>query len=138
MNKELDIKIVKEWNVEDIITLYKVGGWWKDHYKKTGITPLIKGSFAFAVAVDNKTNKTVGMARVLSDGISDAYIQDVVVLSEYRKRGIGKKLILKLIDYCKKQDINWIALISEPDQEEFYKKLGFRHMKDYTPLKLEE
>ena len=78
------------------------------------------------------------MGRVLSDGVSDAYIQDLVVLPEYRKKGIGKKLITDLIQYCKSKNISWIALISEPNQEEFYKKIGFKEMANYTPFKYEE
>ena len=138
MKLDIDIKIVKNWPSQDIVKLYKAGGWWKDSYDSSGIPSLIGRSFAFAVAVDKKTNKTIGMARVLSDSVSDAYIQDVVVLPEYRKAGIGKKLVLKLIDFCKQRGVSWIALISEPDQEMFYKKLGFKHMKNYTPMKLED
>jgi len=138
MKKDVDIKIVKDWPADDIVNLYKAGGWWKDCYDKSGIPLLIKGSFAFAVTVDKKTNKTIGMARVLSDGVSDAYIQDVVVLPEYRKIGIGKKLISSLVDFCKKRGVTWVALISEPGQENFYKKLGFNEMKKYTPMKFED
>jgi GNAT superfamily N-acetyltransferase len=138
MKTDVYIKIVKNWSSQDIVKLYKAGGWWKDYYDSSGIPSLIHGSFAFAVAVDKITNETIGMARVLSDSVSDAYIQDVVVLPGYRKAGVGKKLILKLIDFCKKRGILWIALISEPDQETFYKKLGFKHMKNYTPMKLED
>ncbi len=133
----IEIKLVEGWPEDKIVNLYKAGGWWKESYEKSGIPKLIKGSFAFAVAVD-KNNETIGMARVLSDGSSDAYIQDVVVLPEYRKKGIGKKLVLKLVEFCKKKGIYWIALISEPDQEHFYEKLGFKLMKNYTPMKFED
>jgi ribosomal protein S18 acetylase RimI-like enzyme len=139
MEKEqIKIKFVKNWPDNEILELYKAGGWWKDHYDKSGIKYLIKGSFVFAVVVDKKTGKTIGMGRVLSDGTSDAYIQDLVILQEYRNKGIGKKLVKKLIDYCKSKNIHWIALISEPNQENFYKKIGFKEMKNYIPLKYEE
>ncbi len=139
MEKEqIKIKFVKNWPDNEILELYKAGGWWKDHYDKSGIKYLIKGSFVFAVVVDKKTGKTIGMGRVLSDGTSDAYIQDLVILQEYRNKGIGKKLVKKLIDYCKSKNIHWIALISEPNQEKFYKKIGFQEMKNYIPLKYEE
>jgi len=135
---EIEIRFVKSWSEDDIVKLYKVGGWWKDSYDKSGIKQLIKGSFCFAVVFDKKTKKTIGMGRVLSDGVSDGYIQDLVILPEYRKKGIGKKLTKSLIDYCKSKGITWIALVSEPNQENFYKKIGFKEMKNYTPLKYEE
>ena len=136
--EQFDIKFVRKWPEDEIVNLYKSGGWWKDHYDKSAIGHLIKGSFVFAVVIDKKTEKTISMGRVLSDGVSDGYIQDLVVLPEYRKKGIGKKLITSLIEYCKSKNINWIALISEPNQEEFYKKIGFKEMKNYIPFKYEE
>lgn len=138
--KEVDVEIrfVEKWLEDDIVKLYRAGGWWKDSYDKSGIKLIIKDSFCFAVVIDKKTKKAVGMGRVLSDGISDGYIQDLVILPEYRKKGIGKKLTKLLVDYCKSKGVNWIALISEPNQEEFYKKIGFKEMKDYIPFKYEE
>ena len=135
---EIEIRFVKSWPEDEIVKLYKTGGWWKDSYDKSAISHLIKGSFCFAVVIDKKTKKTVGMGRVLSDGVSDGYIQDLVILPEYRKKGIGKKLTCSLINYCKSKGITWIALVSEPNQENFYKKIGFKEMKKYTPLKYEE
>lgn len=135
---EIEIKIVKNWPEDDIVNLYRAGGWWKEGYDKSAIKEIIKGSFCFAVVIDKKTNKAIGMGRVISDGVSDGYIQDLVILSEYRKKGIGKKLTCALVDYCKSRGVKWIALISEPNQENFYKKIGFKEMKSYTPLKYEE
>ena len=135
---DVEIRFVEKWPEDDIVELYRVGGWWKDSYDKSVIKFLIKYSFCFAVVVDKKTKKAVGMGRVLSDGISDGYIQDLVILPYYRKKGIGKKLTKILVDYCKSKGVNWIALISEPNQEEFYKKIGFKEMKNYVPFKYEE
>lgn len=135
---DVEIRFVEKWSEDDIVELYRVGGWWKDRYDKSVIKFIIKDSFCFAVVVDKKTKKAVGMGRVLSDGISDGYIQDLVILPEYRKKGIGKKLTKILVDYCKSKGVNWIALISEPNQEEFYKKIGFKEMKNYVPFKYEE
>ncbi|MFP3360914.1 GNAT family N-acetyltransferase, partial [Planococcus sp. SIMBA_143] len=38
-------------------------------------------------------NEMIGMVRVISDKIMAANIMDLVVLSNYRGRGIGKKLV---------------------------------------------
>ena len=130
-----EIKIVKTWPKDEIINLYKAGGWWKDSYDPSGIETLIKSSFAFAVVIDKKTNKSIGMGRIISDGVSDAYIQDLVILPEYRKKGIGKQLVNTLLDYCKSHKLLWIGLIAEPDQDGFYSSLGFKKMIRYVPMK---
>jgi len=133
---DIEIKIVDAWPEEDIIELYKAGGWWKDHYDKSKIKHLIKGSFAFAVAVHK--NKAIGMGRLLSDGVSDAYIQDLVVLPKFRDKGIGKEIVKTLVDHCKSKGILWIGLIAEPGQSSFYSNLGFKTMENYTPMKNKE
>ena len=98
---------------------------------------MIKGSFAFALAIDKKSKKALGMGRLISDGVSDAYIQDLVILSDYRDKGIGRKIVRTLINHCKKKGIHWIGLIAEPNQEGFYSSLGFKQMKKYVPMKYE-
>lgn len=138
MKDDFEIKFVKNWNIDEIVELYKSGGWWKKNYDKKHIPDLIKGSYKFAVVVENKTDKAVGMGRLISDGVSDAYIQDLVIHHKYRKKGLGKILTEFLIKHCLTKEINWIGLIAEPDQHNFYEPIGFKQMKKYVPMKYED
>jgi GNAT superfamily N-acetyltransferase len=135
---QIEIKLVNSWDQMEIVELYKAGGWWKDNYDPSGLNNLIKGSFAFAVAVDKISGKAIGMGRVISDGVSDAYIQDLVVLYEYRDQGIGRQIVKILLDYCLSKDILWIGLIAEPDQDGFYLNIGFKTMSKYVPMKYQK
>jgi ribosomal protein S18 acetylase RimI-like enzyme len=130
----VDIRFVSAWPQEEIVALYRAGGWWKDAYAPSGIMHVIEGSFAFAVAVVSSSGTAVGMGRVLSDGTSDAYIQDVVVLPEYRAQGIGRRLVKALLEYCVSKGLQWVGLIAEPGQDEFYSLLGFKRMEQYVPM----
>jgi len=129
MSVNIDYRFVRSWPSGDIVALYKAGGWWKDHYDPKGIAPLLEKTFAFVVAVDINSGRAIGMGRIISDGVSDAYIQDIVVLSEHRGRGIGKKILKKLVDHCRKQGLVWIGLIAEEGTEDFYSPLGFNRFK---------
>jgi len=132
--KQIEIRLVDSWPEDEIVVLYKTAGWWKDSYDKARIPQLIVGSFVFAVAVDKKTEKAIGMGRVLSDGVSDAYIQDLVILPSYRGQNIGKKLVHALVDHCFSKGILWIGLIAEPGSSRFYTTLGFKPMEHYVPM----
>ena len=134
-NLKFDIRFVDNWMQNDIVKLYKSAGWWKESYNPAEINDLIKGSFAFVVVINTETNETIGMGRILSDGVSDAYIQDLVILPQYREIGIGKKLVKFLLDYCISKKISWIGLIAEPKQDPFYLSLGFKPLVDYIPMK---
>ena len=83
---DIEIKLVDNWPEDEIVKLYKAGNWWKDSYESSGIGKLISGSFAFAVVINKNSGETIGMGRVLSDGVSDAYIQDLVILPEYPRK----------------------------------------------------
>jgi ribosomal protein S18 acetylase RimI-like enzyme len=135
MKQQIEVKIVSSWPEKEIVELYKVGGWWKKSYDSSGIKYLIKGSLAFVVAVDNKTKKAIGMGRIISDGVSDAYFQDILVLPEYRNMGIGVKIVKTLLNFCSSKKISWIGLIAEPNQDRFYSTLGFKKMEKYVPMK---
>lgn len=124
-NSNFIIEMVHDWPKEQIVDLYKSGGWWEDHYSPDELDALIKGSFAFAVAVETSTGKAVGMGRAISDGVSDAWLQDIVVLDEYRRRGVGRAIIKKLLEHCLNRGLGWIGLVAEPGTREFYKPLGF-------------
>lgn len=134
----IEIKFVNNWVEEEIVNLYQSAGWWKDSYNQSRINELIKGSFVFAVVINSDSGDTIGMGRILSDGVSDAYIQDLVILPQYQGRGIGKKLVKILLDYCLSRGILWIGLISEPGQDNFYLSLGFKPMDKYTPMKYQK
>ena len=134
MQKEISFEIVKFANSEELIDLYKEGEWWKESPSERSNLPiLVKNSFCFMVARTNE-GEIIGMGRVISDGVSDGYIQDVIVSKSYRNKGIGKQLVIKLRDYCLNKGLTWIGLIAEPGTTDFYIKLGFREMIGYKPL----
>ncbi len=137
-----EIRFVESWDLAEIVELYKAGGWWKEEFSKDGISELIAGSFLFALIIEKSSSKAVGMGRMLSDGVSDGYIQDVVVMPYLRGKGLGKKIISLLVSEAQRKGLEWIGLIGEPNTQGFYEKLGFRLMKDYVPMiysgKLEE
>ncbi len=138
MTDKIEISIVKEADPEQILALYRHQGWWeKDEnpqYLET-VKSIVANSFCFAIA--KMGDKIVGMGRSISDGNSDAYIQDVVVHSDLRGQGIGARIMKKILEHLHKHKIQWIGLISEPGQEDFYGKLGFLQMPNYTPMLLE-
>jgi GNAT superfamily N-acetyltransferase len=122
----IEIRLVDTWPELELVELYRAGGWWLEHYDPGGIPPLIKGSFVFAVAIDNSSGKAIGMGRAISDGVSDAYIQDVLVLNEWRGKGIGLGIVSTILNYCLENKLHWIGLIAEPGTRSFYEPLGFK------------
>ncbi len=135
----VEIRTVGQVDRDEFIRLYIDGGWWDDdYYSDTSfIDKIVAGSEVFAGAFDNNGNMT-GMGRAISDGCSDAYIQDVVVLKQHRNKGIGGMIIKFIVCELRKRGIDWIGLVAEPRSEKFYKNLGFKKMKNHIPMILEQ
>lgn len=130
---ELQLKIVTEAPTDGIVELYKDAGWWEEGWSVDIIPQMVKGSFRFAALY--KDDLLVGMGRALSDGVSDAYIQDIVVRTDLRGQGWGGKIVRLLVDELRAAGIDWIGLIGVPESDEFYSGLGFARMHDFVPMK---
>jgi ribosomal protein S18 acetylase RimI-like enzyme len=65
-----------------------------------------------------KDNDLIGFARAVTDGNFRAYIEDVVILSQYQKLGIGNKLVSRLLEELSHIDI--ISLFCEEELIPFY------------------
>ena len=134
MGAGIKYEVVTSAPIEAIVDLYKAGGWWHENQEsRDAIEPMIRGSFCFMVA-RTEDGQIVGMGRALSDGASDAYIQDVVVLAPYRGQGIGRKLILRVVEHCLRHKIRWIGLLAEPGTHAFYEAIGFSRLEGYAPM----
>jgi spermidine synthase len=114
-----------------IITIYRAQGWWR-RATRAGLNRLIRGSHCFVVA--EKDGVIVGMGRAVSDGVSDAYLQDVAVLAAERGRGTGAGIVKALTRRLKRDGIGWIALIAQDGSAPFYAGLGFRRLKRADPM----
>lgn len=127
------IDIVTEAPTDAIVDLYRAGGWWEESSQWRAIIPeMIRGSFCFVVA-RGADGRLVGMGRVISDGVSDAYIQDVVVLPEWRGRGVGRAIVERLVAFCQERGVGWVGLVGEPGTGPFYASLGFAPLEGYAP-----
>jgi GNAT superfamily N-acetyltransferase len=72
-----------------------------------------------------KDGKLIGFINVLSDGVADAYLQDLTVHPDYQKIGIGTELVNRAINYLKSQNIKAIRVTFVPRLTKFYKRFGF-------------
>jgi len=138
IEKSFRVDLVLSWPQEQIVDLYKAAGWWKQEMDPGRINDLIRGSFLFAVAIDISTGKAVGMGRVISDGVADAYIQDMVVQGDKRSWGVGRMILTRLLEECRLRKISWIGLIAEPGKENFYRSQGFAPMPGHVPMLFHE
>jgi len=119
--------------IGQITELYRKENWWKQEGDNPDMVRLIiAGSHCFAVA--RHGGRIIGMGRAVSDGVSDAYLQDVTVMDAFRGQGIGTKILESLIARLERDGIYWIGLIAERASHPFYERLGFSVMENALPM----
>lgn len=68
----------------------------------------------------------VGLIRIVGDGLTIMYIQDILVLNAYQNQGIVTQLMQQALN--KYKDVRQKVLLTEeaPDVRHFYEKNGFQ------------
>ena len=79
------------------------------------------------VAIARDGARVVGMARLLSDGVSNAYLVDVWTASSHRRRGIGSAMVRLLADRVPGQHIG----LQTDGARAFYASLGFEPQPEF-------
>ena len=71
-------------------------------------------------------SEVVGMGRVIGDGAIINYIQDVIVLPEYQKQGIGEKIMLEIMEHLSEHVPGGdVALFTMRENVGFYQRYDF-------------
>ena len=83
----------------------------------------LMNSYYHVAVYDN--DKLIGYIDTVSNGVTDAYIQDLMVHPQYQGRGIGTELMNRTIAYLKESEIYMISVVFEERLLPFYKRFGF-------------
>jgi N-acetylglutamate synthase-like GNAT family acetyltransferase len=103
----------------------------KGHYTKEQLYQAANNSWYHISIYDH--DKLIAFGRMISDGIYQALICDVMVDPNYQKQGLGKQIIEELLTKCKESGIQSIQLFSAKGKQQFYKKFGFEEREQDAP-----
>jgi N-acetylglutamate synthase-like GNAT family acetyltransferase len=90
-------------------------------YTQEKLAGVISGSSAYVTVRD--AGKLIGFGRLLSDGATLAYINNMAVAPSYQRQGIGKMILNKLIEIA--GEVNSIFLYTNT-ADSFYMRHGFQ------------
>ena len=125
------IKIIKETSVsiDDVLPLYQAVGWTNYTNQPQMLAQALSHSLASYVARDGE--KIVDLVRLVGDGFSSVFVQDLIVLPSYQRQGIGSNLMKEaLADY---KGAYQVQLATEQTEKTlgFYRSLGFATLSTY-------
>ena len=125
------IKITKETSVSinDVLHLYQAVGWTNYTNQPQMLAQALSHSLATYLAHDGE--EVVGLVRLIGDGFSSVFVQDLIVLPTYQRQGIGSTLMKRaLADY---KDAYQVQLATEESEKTlgFYRSLGFEVLSSF-------
>lgn len=113
----------------ELVTLYEAVGWTSYTRDPAVLEAAVAGSAHVVTA--RYGEELLGLARVVSDGASIAYLQDVLVRPELQREGVGRALVhaaMEPFQHCRQQVL---LTDDEPRQRAFYEALGFAEIRDH-------
>lgn len=128
MNK-VQIKQYLVYEESEILALYKAVGW-KNYYENPN---MLKQAYNSSLCILGAylDNNLVGIIRVVGDGCSIIYIQDIIVSPIHQRKGIGSLLLNTIIE--RYGDVYQKVLLTDnqPKTVKFYESMGFNSVDKY-------
>ena len=115
--------------LEDVLHLYQAVGWTNYTHQPQMLEQSLAHSLAIYVARDGE--EIVGLVRLVGDGFSSVFVQDLIVLPSYQRQGIGSSMMKEaLADY---KGAYQVQLATEETGKTlgFYRSLGFETLSTY-------
>lgn len=116
---------------DEVLALYGANGWTVYTDEPDRLMRAIAGSSRVVTAWDGE--RLVGLARVVTDGESVAYLQDVLVHPDCQGQGLGRRLAEEV--FAPYGHVRQRVLLTDgtPRQRAFYEALGFVEVRDHAP-----
>ncbi|WP_238348213.1 GNAT family N-acetyltransferase [Ornithinimicrobium pratense] len=114
---------------EELIGLYDAVGWTTYTTDPEVLEAAVDGSTHVVTA--RYSEDLLGLARVISDGATIAYLQDVLVRPELQREGVGKALVDAAMAPFAHVRQQVLLTDDEPGQRAFYESLGYAEIRDH-------
>ena len=115
--------------LEDVLHLYQAVGWTNYTNQPQMLEQALSHSLAIYLALDGDT--VVGLVRLVGDGFSSVFVQDLIVLPSYQRQGIGSSLMKEALEDFK--EAYQVQLATEQTEKNvgFYRSMGFETLSTY-------
>ena len=115
--------------LEDVLHLYQDVGWTNYTNQPQMLEQALSHSLVIYLALDG--DAVVGLIRLVGDGFSSVFVQDLIVLPSYQRQGIGSSLMKEALEDFK--EVYQVQLATEQTEKNvgFYRSMGFETLSTY-------
>ena len=120
----IDIDRLSEAQARDLHALYQNEWWTRGRTLEDTLAMLRRTDLLFGV-MEKASGRLVAFARVLTDTVFKAFVFDVIVSPERRGRGLGTRLLRRIVAHPELRGVRHLELACRPELIAYYERLGF-------------
>jgi GNAT superfamily N-acetyltransferase len=123
LRKKGEFMISTDPELLDSVAIYEFlseAKWWADLTPES-LARALRNSMCFSLL---ESGRQIGIARVITDYATFAYLCDVFIIEERRRQGLGTWLIRSVLEHPDLRSLKRVALITH-DGQNFYLGLDF-------------
>lgn len=122
----MEIREYTNYREEEILRLYTEVGWTAYTENMTALRQGYIHSLLVLAAYEN--DDLLGIIRVVGDGFTIVFVQDILVYPEKQRQGVGSALLQAILD--RYADVRQIELATDNTEKTvaFYKSMGFHEL----------
>ena len=127
--EDITIAPLKSYDEGAVLALYAAVGWTNYTARPEMLERAFSGSLCALAA--RAGGRLAGVVRAVGDGASVLCVQDLLVLPEYQRRGLGSRLLRELL--ARYPDVYQTMLLTDdtPEHAAFYEHAGFTNAAKY-------
>ena len=124
----MEIKEYTEYNEKEIARLYTEVGW----TAQTDHLPILRKGFenSLFVLAAFENDELLGIIRVVGDGFTIVFVQDILIFPHHQRKGVGTALLQAVLERYKNVRQIELATDNTPQTIDFYKSMGFREFSE--------
>ena len=119
----MEIKEYTRYQEDEIFRLYSQVGWTAYTENMAALKQGFQNSLLTLAAYEN--NELLGIVRVVGDGFTIVFVQDILVFPAKQRQGVGTALLKAVLE--RYANVHQIELTTDqtPETAAFYRSLGF-------------
>lgn len=114
--------------IDEVVALYESVGWTRYTADPALLYDALNRSLRVVCAREDGV--LVGLARVVGDGLTIVYLQDILVAPAQQRRGVGARLLRAVLEPFGTVRQKVLITDDEPAQRAFYEAMGFTEIRD--------
>lgn len=124
--------VIREYNIykdEEILALYTDAGWAAYTADPDTLRKGYENSLLVLAAYEGE--ELLGIIRVVGDGHTIVFVQDILVHKKYQRQGIGTALLKAVLE--RYSNVRQIELVTDNTAKTiaFYRSVGFRPLSEF-------